>query len=118
MAKVYHKKLLIIPESRNFGEMGINLSEEDKSGFDFGDDNKQSEEITSMIQADILLLDILLNLDDRQKIIFLYQLLREAGYGLNHGDCAQTIGITRERYMILLKDVKKRAGKVLQSNEE
>jgi len=53
-------------------------------------------------------------MDDRQKIILLYQVLREAGYNLNHADCAKTLSITRERYMVLLKDVKKRAGKILQ----
>jgi DNA-directed RNA polymerase specialized sigma24 family protein len=118
MAKVYHRKLLILPESKNFGDLNINLSEEEKSAYDFGDDNRQTDEMVSAIQADILLLEVLFNLDDRQKVIFLYQILREAGYGLNHGDCAQTLSISRQKYMILLKEIKKKASKVLQSSEE
>ena len=86
----------------------------DGSEFDAGDGEKVVDEMYSAMQADSLLLNLLKGMNDRQKIILMYQLLREAGYNLNHADCAKTLSITRERYMVLVKEVKKRAAKILQ----
>lgn len=103
-------RLPFIPVSHNFSDM----KHPDGTEFDAGDEGQEQDQIISQMQADAFLLKLLQSFNDRQKIILMYQLLREAGYNLNHEDCAQTISITRERYMVLLKDVKKRAAKILQ----
>lgn len=104
------KTLIFLAQSHNFSDMEY----PDGKPFDAGDEGEAQEAMLGNMQADAYLLHLLLKMSDRQKIILMYQLLREAGYNLNHADCAQTLGITRERYMTLLKDVKKRAAKILQ----
>lgn len=110
MAKSYNKTLIYLAQSYNFSDMKF----PDGKPFDAGDEGEAEESMIGNMQADAFLLALLLKMGDRQKIILMYQLLREAGYNLNHADCAKTLGITRERYMTLLKDVKKRAAKILQ----
>lgn len=108
--KTYIRSVFILPTSQNFSEMVRPSGEE----FDAGDEQEAVDAMYSSIQADSFLLSLLKGMNDRQKIILMYQLLRESGYNLNHADCATTLSITRERYMVLLKEVKKRAGKILQ----
>lgn len=110
MAKTYLRTLAFLAQSVNFSELEFPGGE----GFDVGDENKGEDAMFSTVQADAFLMTLLQGFNDRQKIILMYQLLREAGYNLNHADCAKTLNITRERYMVLLKDVKKRAAKILQ----
>lgn len=81
---------------------------------DFSDRGKAEEEMLSVCNADSMLLKILTSMDDRDKIIFMYLLLREAGYDITHADCAKTLSLSRERYMVLVKIVKYKAGKLLQ----
>lgn len=113
MPKINYRTLLVITESKNFSD----LATSDDNGeveFDVGDNGKAVDAMFSMVQADALLLGLLYKFTDRQKIILMYQVLRESGYNLNHEDCAKTLSITREHYMYLLKGVKKKAGKILQ----
>lgn len=114
MPKTYLRTILMVATSKNFSDMTLPGTEP----FDAGDEGSGQEAIYSQIQADFHLLTLLQGFNDRQKIILMYQLLREAGYNLNHADCAKTLSITRERYMVLLKDVKKRAAKILQMPAE
>lgn len=110
MAKTYLRTLVFLAQSTNFSDM----KSPDGSEFDAGDEGGAEDLMLGQMQADAFLLALLGGFNDRQKIILMYQLLREAGYNLNHADCAKTLNITRERYMVLLKDVKKRAAKILQ----
>lgn len=113
MPKTYLKtlnSLLFVAQSTNFGELAL----ADGEPFDAGDEGDAQEQILSHMQADAYLLALLKGMNDRQKIILMYQLLRDSGYNLNHEDCAKTLGITRERYMVLLREVKKRSAKILQ----
>lgn len=104
----------MIATSRNFSEM----ERPDGTPFDVGDGGQAVEAMNSSMQADLALLTLLKGMNDRQKIILMYQVLRESGFNLNHADCAKTLSITRERYMVLLKEVRKRAGKILQMTDE
>lgn len=110
MSKRYLRQLMFIPYSQNFSEM----QQKDGTEFDAGDDGAGMDAMYSSLQADAALLVLLKGMNDRQKIILMYQVMREAGYNLNHADCAKTLCITRERYMVLLKEVKRRASKILQ----
>lgn len=101
---------MTLPSSTNWSEMELPDGEQ----FDAGDDGEASDLMISMMQADANLLSLLRKMNNREKIILMYQILRESGYNLNHADCAVTLNITRERYMVLLKDVKRRSAKILQ----
>ena len=109
-----YRAILAITESQNFSDLTVKGEDGEEEPFNIGDQNKAEEEMTSTTQVDILLLHLLFNFTDRQKIILLYQILREAGYNLNHEDCAKTLSITREHYMFLLKGVKSKAKKIIQ----
>jgi hypothetical protein len=115
MKKTNYKSLLAIPYSQNFSDLpSLKKDNGEIVGLDFSDNGREVDAIASALNADALLLSLLLNLNDREKIIFLYQLLREMGYNLNHEDCSKTINVTREYYMTLLKAVKDRSVKILQ----
>lgn len=101
---------MAMPQSTNWSDMEM----PDGEPFDAGDGGEAADMMVSMVQADVYLLSLLRGMSDREKIILMYQILRESGYNLNHADCAKTLNITRERYMVLLKGVKKRAAKILQ----
>lgn len=100
----------MVASSQNFSEMEL----PDGEPFDAGDNGDAADQMVSMVQADAMLLGLLCGMNDREKIILMYQILRESGYNLNHSECAKTLNITRERYMVILKGVKKRAAKILQ----
>lgn len=123
MPKINYKTILLIAQSKNFSDMEKPVrehpdSESENEDFDVGDNGKAQDDMLSNVHADALLIDLLFKMNDRQKIILMYQILRESGYNLNHGDCAKTLSLTREHYMFLLKGVKKKAAKVLQGMEE
>ena len=100
----------MVADSRNFSELEL----PDGEPFDAGDQGEATDMMYSQVQADAYLLSLLRGMNDREKIILMYQILRESGYNLNHAECAKTLNITRERYMVVLKGVKKRAAKILQ----
>lgn len=107
------KTVLQITTSRNFGELATQ-TEDGFEEFDIGDSEKAVDDMVSAMQADAYLLTLLSNFNDRQKIILMYQILRESGYNLNHEDCAKTLSLTREHYMSLLKEVRRKAQKIIQ----
>lgn len=113
MSKINYKTLSI-PTVVNFAELVVQVEGEVQE-FEASDNGRAEEQMVSNMQADALLLSILLKLTDKQKIILLYQVLREAGYNLNHEDCAKTLSMTREWYMSLLKEVKKKSAKIIQA---
>lgn len=128
MAKTNYKAIMFIAESRNFSEINAEqIAKRDKGEgqeredyrdmeeFDASDNGKAATLMFSDMQADFLMLELLFKFNDRQKIILLYQVLREAGYNLSHEDCARTLSLTREHYMVILKKVKIKARKVLQA---
>lgn len=112
MSKVYIKSIPFLPYSINMSDMEYSNG----NAFDVGDEDNAVVTMFSALRADSFLLQILKELDDRQKIILMFLVLREAGYNLNHADCAKVLRITRERYMVLVKEVRIRAGKILQMN--
>lgn len=113
MSKINYKTLLV-PTSKNFSELSTINAENEMVQFEASDESSAEEQIISNMHADALLLALLSSFNDRQKIILVYQILRESGYNLNHEDCAKTLSITREHYMFLLADIKKKAKKIIQ----
>lgn len=121
-AQVFHQpsyETANIPEAVSFSDIKTDNNKsssefDENEEFDIGDGGKASNQMMENVQAEFLLLGLLEKFSDRDKVIILFQVVRGAGYHLTHEDCAQTLGITRERYMVLLKTMKKRAAKILQ----
>jgi len=98
--------ILTIAESKNFSEYG--------EDFERGDDGEGEDLLLSKLNADFMLIDVLMHLNDREKIIFMYELLKESGYGLSGEVCARTLSISRTTYIKGLKKVRAKAKKTLQ----
>ena len=107
-----YTKVLTIAKSKNFSEYN---SEED---FERGDDGQHEESIYAQLCTDQTVLNILSLFNDRQKIIFMFQLLREAGYGLTHEDCAKTLSMQRVNYMFSLKRVRQKVSKIIKDENK
>lgn len=105
--------------SRNWSEIYTQTPEQNNEdgpmGYDKGDDGEQASQTESNVQADQLLLKLLSNLDDRGKIILMYQILRETGYNLTHEECARTLNMSRVWYSSETKEVKQKCQKIIQS---
>lgn len=110
MPKSYIKSLHLIPESKNFSEYD-KLAE--NGTFEVGDDGMGEETMYSVMQTDMFMYNLLLNFSERQKITFLYLMMRESGYNLTHEECARTLSMKRESYMNIVRVVKKKAQKIL-----
>ncbi|MBV6446376.1 MAG: hypothetical protein IFNCLDLE_02674 [Ignavibacteriaceae bacterium] len=106
MPKAKYNKLDFLPKSYNFGELEPNEDGQILDGDAFED---KQDNTYSNIFADEIVVQILFNLKDREKVVFMYQLLRESGYEIDYGSAAQTMGIQRQSYMKMLSLVKKKA---------
>lgn len=104
------EELLSLAKSKNFSEYDT-LAEDGQ--FDIGDNGVAEDKMYSIVQMDMFLFNLLLNFSERQKIVFLYLLMREAGYNLTHEECARTLSMKRESYMTVMRAVKKKAEKFL-----
>lgn len=102
------EELLRIARSKNFSEYE---ALEQGEHFDAGDNGLEEENMYRVIQTDMFLFNLLLAFDERQKIVFLYLLMRESGYNLTHEECARTLSMKRESYMTTMRAVKKKAEK-------
>lgn len=109
-----------IPHSTNWSEMETpnDNSFEQSKEFDAGDESQQIDQTLSNLQADQTLFKLLMNLDDRGKIILLYQVLREAGYNLTHQECAKTLNMSRVWYSSETKEVKQKCIKIIQDTSK
>jgi DNA-directed RNA polymerase specialized sigma24 family protein len=121
MIKLNMRAIQFIPESRNFSTFAEHVPSEHSDDkpleYEATDEGEQINKSLSNLQGDELLLNLLLSLDTRDKVVLLYQVLREAGYNLQYGDCARTLSLSRGRYMILLKDVKRKCIKILRNQK-
>jgi len=91
---------------------------EDGQEFDIGDEGSMEDETYKKIQYEELILSILNSLDDREKEIFMYQILRSDGYRVDHEACARTLHITRGWYMIYLRRVKQKAAMIVKEHKK
>lgn len=91
-----------IPIAYTFSELSTETDEGERP-FEISDNGAQANEMLEQQYGTYLLIDILSNLDDREKIIFLYQMIREFGYAVDHGTLAKTLKIHRVTYMDKLK---------------
>jgi DNA-directed RNA polymerase specialized sigma subunit len=101
------KSLNFIPRSYNFSEVFPNgIDSDDENQFDIGDMGEEVEQKYEQMALEKMVIEILHNLDDREKIIFLLQILRDDGYNLDHDSCASILHIQRQWYMTTLSKVR------------
>lgn len=115
------RSIRFIASSSNFSTFAKNVpaehAEDKPLEYEGSDDGTQVESILSDLQGDQLLLNLLTSLDTRDKVVLLYQVLREAGYNLEHEECAKTLNLSRSGYVLLVKNVKKKCFKILRNQK-
>ena len=108
--KVKHGLKGYIPQTFNFSDIphdhGNDNRFDELEGFDPGDEGDQLLSVEESVDFEKMVLQVLFNLNQREKIIFLYQMLRDNGFQIDHGSFAQTLSISRVEYMNILKNVK------------
>lgn len=106
------KKTFYIPQAYSISS----FVDSDGKQMDFGDEGASVDLSLEKLDVEITLLRLLSRLSDRQKIILMFLILRESGYDMTHEECAKTISVTREHYMVLLKEVRSKVSKLLHEN--
>jgi len=107
----YNRAFLFLAEATNFTDFG--------ELFDVSDEGSEEDQLYGGLEVETLLIKFLAELDDRQKIIFLLQIIKEAGYKLTQNDCADILSISKDRYKDSLEKVRirlKKAYSVSQRN--
>jgi hypothetical protein len=100
-----------IPKAINFSELKKEQRREDFTSevskeVELSDNGLAIEEIEKTVEFEELIAQMLFNLEGNERFIFLYQLLREFGYQIDHGTFAKTLKINRQRYMDILGNIR------------
>lgn len=110
--------LVFLPTAYSFSKIESSLPEGVELDDVLGDQGTSANKLVDDFALEQLILQVLYNLDEREKIIFCYQLLRDNGYQIKHGAFAKTIGINRQRYMVWLKRVRDKASAIIQDQDD
>jgi len=94
-----------IPISVNFSELERSFSD-DNTKFDPSDNCFNSKRIEDNMEYEEMIIQILYNLEERDKLVFVFQLLRDNGFKIDHGSFAKALKLSRRQYMRILKDLR------------
>jgi len=106
--KIYRGLGDFVPISVNFSQLEREM-DEGKISYEPGDSGLEAERLETDLQFEELVIQILCNFEEREKIVFLFQLLRDGGYQIDHGSCAKVVKLSRRQYMRVLEDVRFKA---------
>jgi len=95
----------VFPVSVNFSQLEDQY-EDNKASFEVSDNGLESLRQEENFAYEEMMVQILCNLDIREKLIFLYQILRDQGHNIDHGAFAKTVHLSRRQYMRALDDVR------------
>lgn len=95
----------MVPHSINFSQLEKEL-EENEVAYEPSDEGLEEKRLQDNLQYEELVAQILYNLEDREKLVFVFQLLRDGGYQIDHGAFAKVIKLSRSQYMRILSDVR------------
>lgn len=103
--KIHRGLSKMIPLSINFSQLQKQLEDGDIS-YEPSDDGFERKRLEDNLQYEEMVVQILLNLEEREKLIFIFQLLRDNGYQIDHGSFAKITNLSRRQYMRVLDDVR------------
>lgn len=110
MGKKRHKVSAVlkgfIPKTVNFSELEQKFGEDVDVCNEYGDDGSFVDKIENDVFLEQLIVQMLYILDGDEKMVFIYQLLRDNGYQIDHGSFARTLHMSRQKYMDLLSGVR------------
>lgn len=95
----------VVPMSVNFSELQKEM-DDDEVSYTPSDNGMEERRLEGTLDYEELVVQILCNLEERERLIFVYQLLRDNGFQIDHTAFAKTIHISRRQYMRLLEVVR------------
>jgi len=96
----------------DFVPMSINFSQLEKQAengeleYEPGDSGLENKRLQDNMQYEEMVVQLLCNLEEREKLIFMFQLLRDNGYQIDHGSLAKVVKLSRRQYMRVLGTVR------------
>jgi hypothetical protein len=94
-----------VPVSINFSALEKDSDEEERE-FEPSDMGKEEREMVDSLIYEGEVVNILCNLEPREKLIFVFQLLRDSGFQIDHNSFAKVVQLSRRQYMRILDDVR------------
>jgi hypothetical protein len=94
-----------VPVSINFSQLEKDF-EENESEFEPSDNGAQEDKMMDNLVYEEAVVNILCNFEPREQLIFVFQLLRDGGYQLDHASLAKVVNLSRRQYMRILEDVR------------
>lgn len=94
-----------VPVTVNFSALTPN-EDQDQDSFAPDDGGLETRRLQTTLEYEELIVQILYNLDPREKLVFIFQLLRDGGYQIDHSAFAKTIRLSRRQYMRILDEVR------------
>lgn len=94
-----------VPVSVNFSELEKDM-EEDQIEFEPSDNGEGEHKMVDNLIYEEAVITILCNLESREQLVFLFQLLRDSGYQIDHNSFAKVVHLSRRQYMRILDDVR------------
>lgn len=95
----------VTPMSVNFSDLQAEF-EENEMEYDPSDDGLEQKRMEQGVEFEELVVQILCNLEMREKLVFVYQLLRDGGYKIDHASFAKTVGLSRPQFNRVLDMVR------------
>ena len=94
-----------VPMSINFSQLE-KQAEDGELEYEPGDRGLENKRLQDNMQYEEMVVQILCNLEPREKLIFMFQLLRDNGYQIDHGSLAKVVKLSRRQYMRVLGTVR------------
>lgn len=95
----------MVPLSINFSQLEKQMVEGELE-YEPSDSGFEKKRLEDGLQYEEMVVQILCNLEEREKLIFIFQLLRDGGYQIDHGSFAKVVNLSRRQYMRVLDDVR------------
>ena len=94
-----------VPLSVNFSQLEQDM-EENQIEYEPSDHGLQEKQMIDSLAYEEMVVNILCNLESREQLIFIFQLLRDGGYQIDHAAFAKVVNLSRRQYMRVLEDVR------------
>lgn len=94
-----------IPTAVDFSSLEKEYDEGNES-YAPSDNGMEQERLEDNLVYEEMIVQILYGLEMKEKLIFIYQLMRDFGYQIDHASFARTLKLSRRQYMRLLDEVR------------
>jgi hypothetical protein len=101
-----------VPVSMNFSDLEKDVADGTLE-YEPGDNGLETRRLEENLKYEEMVVQILCNLEEREQMVFLFQLLRDGGYQIDHGSFAKVVQLSRRQYMRVLDEVRMKAGLIV-----